>query len=72
MEETFTRVLKKKQKEGRAVENGGGVLGKKQVSHCSFNYFSPLFFNYDSRIQYKVLGPETGLLGHKIYIHSWT
>lgn len=50
----------------------GVALEKKQVIPASYIFFSFFFFNYDSRIQYKVLGPETGLPGHKIYIHSWT
>lgn len=50
---------------------GEGGVGEK-ASHSSFQYFFSFFFYYDSRIQYKVLGPGTGLPGHKIYIHSWT
>lgn len=63
--------LKKKDEE-RREERGGGVLGEKQVSHSSFRYFFLLFLIMTHIIQYKVLGPETGLPGHKIYIHSWT
>lgn len=69
VEETFTRILKKG-KEGRGRK--WGMMGKNRVSHYSFKYFFSNFY-YDSRIQYKVLRPETELLpGHKIYIHSWT
>ena len=52
---------------------GGGVCWEKTSQSLQLQlFFSSFFFYYDSRIQYKVLGPETMLLGHKIYIHSWT
>lgn len=70
VEETFTRILKKG-KEGRGRKRG--YDGEKSSQSLQLQIFFLHFFYYDSRIQYKVLRPETELLpGHKIYIHSWT
>lgn len=70
VEETFSRILQKG-KEGRGRKQG--YDGEKSSQLLQLQIFFLHFFNYDSRIQYKVLGPETELLpGHKIYIHSWT
>lgn len=66
------RGLREEDEDGEGTDSRAGVL-EKEASHSRFKYFSPFFFfYYDSRIQYKVLGPGTGLPGHKIYIHSWT
>lgn len=62
------RILKRVR---RRVENGS-TMGKNRASVTASNIFFSIFFIM-TRIQYKVLRPETELLpGHKIYIHSWT